>query len=57
MSSTMCNNDPAPVLRYLHHRPTGLEAEAQVDVGAVGDPAAGGVGQEEVQAFHQVLWD
>ena len=53
----MCNNDPAPVLRYLHHRPTGLEAEAQVDVGAVGDPAAGGVGQEEVQAFHQVLWD
>lgn len=54
---TNISEKPKPWLggSYLHHGPAGLEAEAQVDVCAVGDPAAGGVGQEEVQAAHQVL--
>lgn len=52
---------PHPVLRLqpdisdLHHCAAGLQAEAEVDVCAIGDAATRRVGQGELQASHKIL--
>lgn len=52
---------PHPVLRLqpdisdLHHCAAGLQAEAEVDVCAIGDAPTRRVGQGELQSSHKVL--
>lgn len=42
---------------YINHGAAGLEGEDDVDMGAIGHSSAGGVGQEELQAFNQLPGD